>query len=727
MNTIDLSHWSIDHRASAAFADLSEALMQMLPPCTALDDDTWNVLPWVRSTRNSSVTNAYFAIIKHSDLRMLCKLWVLHARVARQTRSLAAVNYRIAAMGALSNVLGARPLASLKTDDFLAAERSLAAHYSSSYRFAGYLQQAAQWLSISFNMRLEYRSRIRRSATFGRQGTDSGRVAKLIPISILRDLINARHRPDLIERDKFFLPVFTISVGTGFRIGELALLPHHCLIKMKGGLHLRHYPEKAGRAVPRPIHPLLAEVIEDAVADILKATGPAREIAKNMRAHPPLDWSNIFSDDNAVVYFTASWAHSWTTDPAHRMMNPDGAWHTKSGRFIDAIGALEAAGGNQSEAARRLGICRLTLSNLVAAQRLARQGRLSSVRNKKARGEQRRSWDTDQRVISMEKFQRYCGIHPPRRRRVIIQAIIDEAQKLQLQGRSFAAPISNPAIETRFRRHLEPLLRDRDGTPILHRDEALLIVQKYALSEQRTTVDGDFSSITDQSIQHWLGGEARSRGTRNAEDSVFSRLGIIDPRTGETAKFTIHDIRHWLNTIYQNGGLTEDQIALIFNRKYKAQNATYDQTTSKVRADRLKQAVRDKVVVGQVADSYSRLAEFSRDDAEDYLAAVLRMINPMPHGICTLDWATTPCPHHLSCFSCRDKLPCEHLIVDPSDKSTEAELGRMQREAGLVITAIHAQGVENSPTIDHFKRIRHNVGVTLDRMRGIKSNGSLHD
>lgn len=720
MNAIDLPRWSTEHNASSAFKELSGKLTQMLPPDTAIEDDVWDILPWVRSTRNSSRRNAYFDVIKHPELKTLCKLWVLHARLTRRAHSFATVSFRIAAMEALSHVLGARTLLSLKTDDFLAAERWLLARHISAYRHAGYLHQASQWLSTSFNMRLEYRNRLRNPTVHGRYGTDDERANKLIPIDVLRDLMNARHRDCLIAKDKFFLSVLVVSVGTGFRIGELTLLPCNCLIKMKGGLHLLHYPEKTGKPVPRPIHPLFADVMEDAVADILRATNSAREIAKRMRDHPPLDWSRIFADSDALAYFTAHWAHNWTAEPAHRMINPDGAWYTKGKRFIDAIGMLDASGGNQSEASRRLGISRLTLSDLLAAQHAARKGQLPPVRNSKSRGRRRESWDTDQRVISIEKFQRHCGIHVKGGRRVQIQRILDEARALQLKGLSFPTPAADLAIEKRFRRQLDPLLRNHDGTPILHRDGALLVVQKYALSEHRSTVEGDFSSITDQSIQHWLRGEARSRGTGNHEDSVFSRLGIIDPRTGKTARFTVHDIRHWLNTIYQNGGLTEDQIALVFNRRYRAQNATYDQTSNKVRIARLRQAVRDKIAVGQVVDSYSRLAEFSRNDAEDYLQAVLRMVNPMPHGVCALDWATTPCPHHLSCFSCRDQLPCEHLVVDPADQAAEKELDRMKRESDLVISAIESQGVDDSPTIDHFKRISHNVAVTLNEMRKIR-------
>ena len=269
---------------------------------------------------------------------------------------------------------------------------------------------------------------------------------------------------------------------------------------------------------------------------------------------------------------------------------------------------------------------------------------------------------------------------------------------------------------------MRPVLKTKEGKPVIYPSEALLVTQKYALSETRSTKADEFSVVGDRQFSSWLAGEARSRGTGNHEDSVFSRLEIIDPRNEEFVKFTTHDVRHWLNTIYQNGGLTEDQIALIFNRKHRQQNAVYDQTSNRERSERMKQAIRDKIAVGNATNTYSALAEFSRDEAEEYLAAVVRMVNPMPHGVCMLDWSTAPCPHNLSCFSCEteDPGPCEHLTVDPGNKEHVQELQRIAREADLIIDAIEVQGFEESPQIDHFKRVRTNVGVVLNRIPAVE-------
>jgi hypothetical protein len=721
MSAVALAAWLVKEEAALPFRDLLDDMLGQLPGGQKFHEDNWNVISWITKVGNAKEKNARFGRIRNEDLKCLCKLWVLHARLTGSISHLTGANMRITAFGALSDVLGARSFKTLKTDDFHAAEARLEKKFESAHRLASYLQQASDWLSLNFYLRSDYRNRLTNPVVHGRYGTDDGRESKLLPSEIIRDLFKALHRDDLISKDRFFLPVLVISVAAGFRVGELATLPANCLLKVDGKLHLLHHPEKGGVPIPRPIHPLLADAVEDAVGRLIVQTKDARELAKQLRACPRLDWFNIFRDREAFRYFTAKWAHEWTANPNHLMINPAGAWYNKGNCFIDAVALYEEAGRNKVQAAQKLGVSRSTFFDLLEAQEAARLGRLPQVRNGKSRGQVRSSWDTDVRVVSMLKLKAHCGTQLKPVRLEIVRDIVDEAQRLQLQGKVYPAPQMNAEFEARFQRKIQPLLKDKKGNGVLYQDEALLVVQKYALSEHRDTNEADFTSLTLAHISRWLAGEARSAGTGNSEDSVFSRLGIIDPRTSEIAKFTNHDIRHWLNTLYQNGGLTEEQIALIFNRRYQRQNATYDQTSSKVRTARLKQAVRDQVAVGQVTGSYAQISEYSREDAEDYLRAVLRMVNPMPHGVCLLDWATTPCPHHLSCFSGSEERPCEHLVVEPFHEQTVKELERIQREAELTLSALAFQGVRQSPTAEHFERIGRNIAITLEDVRAVRA------
>lgn len=726
MNAPNLASWLSEKDANSAFAELCSDLLHLVPPDCDFNSDIWNVVPWLTKVGTKKRSNVYFKRIRHHELRLVCKLWLLHGRLTSIISSRASIELRLTAFVALSHVIGRRQFITLKTDDFNAAERWICGKYGhgTAFRRAGGLQSASYWLSVTFNLRLDYKNRLVNPAVHGRYGTDEGREEKLLPSEVLRDMLQARHRDDITIRDRFFLSVFAITIAAGFRVGELATLPANCLLRINGKLHVLHHPAKGGKPVPRPIHPQLADLVEDAIKNLIAATHEARESARQVRLNPRLDWTLVLDDRAAFRYFTAQWAHEWTKAPTNLMINPDGAWYTKEQRFIDAIGAYEANGNNKSRAAKMLGLSRVTFTDLLNAQEAARRGKLPPVRNVKRRGQTRSNWDTDLRVLSILQLEKHCNRVLNEARRALVRDIVEEAQAMQLRGKVYPAPTIDKKLEEAFLRQIRPILKDKMGNAILYQDQALLITQKYALSEQRSTKGNDFTSLSSSSIMRWLTGETRSRGTRNNEDSVFNRLGINDPRTGETAKFTTHDIRHWLNTLYQNGGLTEDQIALIFNRRYKQQNALYDQTTSTARRARLKGAIRNQIAVGQVAETYKGLADFSRDDAEAYLQAVCRMVNPMPHGVCLLDWATMPCPHHLSCFSCDDEKPCEHLVVEPRHESSIKELKRIQRESELIISALASQGVDDSPTLDHFKRVLRNIDTTLDRIHQISTEGT---
>lgn len=252
-------------------------------------------------------------------------------------------------------------------------------------------------------------------------------------------------------------------MGAGFRVGELATLPAKCLLKVNGKLHLLHHPEKGGKPVPRPVHPLLAEAVEDAVRRIIEQTKEARAIAQRLRSASQLDWPRICSDGQAFRYFTAKWAHEWTADPEHLMINPQRAWYSKGNRYIDAIGLHEAAGRNASRVSKKIGVSRQTFADLIEAQEAAGRGELPRVRNGKGRGHERNSWDTDRRVISMLKLVEHCGIQLRNERVTVIQDILDEAQALQLQGQAYPAPPLDAALEVRFQRQVRPLLKDKKG------------------------------------------------------------------------------------------------------------------------------------------------------------------------------------------------------------------------------------------------------------------------
>ena len=723
MNALELKIWLENRQASKAFTDLTQNLLDQLPKFADFQKDTWNVHDWLVRNLHGQQKNLYFAKVENQELKTLCKAWVLDRRLKVEIGPGAAEGCIYAAF-ALSKAILSRPVSTITTSDFYDAEKYLSDTYGSgtAYRRAGFLQALEGWLSRNFGLYLDYNNRLLNPIVYGRYGSEEGRENKLVPDLVIADMLKAQHRDDLIFKDQFYLSVFAIQVATGFRISELVTIPADCLIQEGGYLQLLHYPGKGGKPIPRPIHPDMQEMVLDAVETLQKLTEKGRSLATVQRSEQRLDWRLISQNTTAFRYFVEKWANEWTSKPGHLMINPDGAWYQAGERFVDAIGELKKT-SNKSAAARNLGVSRNTFYDLLEAQVAARRGELPPTRNNTLKGKQRESWDTDTRVLSMSKLMNHCEYsefnHRPGKQ---VEDVVQEAQTLQLQGEVYPAPPYNEELESQYQRLYSPLIRTKDGTPLLYPHQALLIIEKSALSEAHKTRGVDFQTITQRSFAAWLSGEKRSHGTQNHEDSVFSRLDILDPRVDDIAKFTNHDVRHWLNTLYQNGGLSEDQIALIFNRKHKRQNAVYDHTSNKVRTARLQAAIRENTALGRATETYHKIAEFSRDEAEDYLGAVTRMVNPMPHGICLLDWSTTPCPHHLSCFACESENsgPCEHLEVDARNQQHIDEIHRLEKTADLTITAIELQGVEQSPQLDHFRRVKANVKATLKLIDAIE-------
>lgn len=707
-----LTEW----RASQALTDMVADFIAMIPSGSRFEDDHWDCLEWRVLSDNRITDIVVFSDIKHASLKLLAKIWVLDGRL-KVTAGLQTARNRIQAMATLSQVLGPRALHTLRTDDFSIAEKLVSKKYSpgTAHRVSATLASASKWLATTLQRPLDFQNTLPNPRVHGRYGTEAGRKAKLISTQVLGDLLAARHRHDLHIRDRFYIDTLMVEVGTGFRPAELMTLPMNCILK-EGGLQILHLPRKGGEPVPRPVPSRLAEAVEKAIWSIQELTEPARAFLRSLAGTNSLDWRCIVREQEAMRYFVRQWASEWVANPMHRLINPEGAWCNVTGQYVDAIGALRAAGGNKSLAARVLGVDRSKFQSLLEDQEGAARGELPRVRKAARRGEVRLDWDTDRRVISAQRLIAHCAVALRKSDIQSVQDVLDEAKQAQLLGRNYPPPKSQPEMERRFVSSSKPLVKTKDGRTLLTQSDALFVLPRYFLSAARSTRETEPQNLSIKSLSSWMCGSSRSRGTRKLEDSVFTRLNIVDEETGEVAKFTPRDVRHWLKTLYQNGGLTDDQISLIFNRRNRRHTPDYDQTPNETRVERLKKAVRIKLVTGRVTETYHNvLADHSRDEAERYLDAALRMVNPMPHGACTLNWSTVPCPHHLSCFSCESETPgpCEHLIVDPRDGSQLEEVQRIIRESTLIARAIELQGGADSPQLDHLRRVVTNASTLL--------------
>ena len=712
VNVAQLSRSLTQFPDADILSNLATKLAGVLPHGVEFRDDCWDIFSWKRYRGNSKYQNIDFGTYQNSELRILVKIYVLHKRLTKNIGGNTAINY-VRSIKALDEVMWLRSDPLLTNADFERAEHRLIENSTAPSRLCGFLADFGRWLTMEVNLPISYRPKAYVNHIHGQRGTDEGREAKLIPSSVIHDMLAANNRDDLSTKDRFFLSAFTLMVATGFRVNELATLPKNCLLYDDGVVGILYFAEKFGRLGKRYFAVDMVPAVETAIAHIIEITEPGRRAVQERRQQISTDWSQILCDESATRYFVGKYAHNWTANLRHKIINPDGAWLEKEKRYVDVIG-LVAETGSKSATARKLGITRNGLDGLLAAQVSTRRGlrpNLIDSRREKART----SWDTDSRVISVLKFINESGVTVCRQKRAWVRDVISNAQELQVCGQIFPCPEPELELERKYIRKINPVVIDRDGTTLLEPEDALFVIPRYLFSETRPTRDEDYRLITDKAFSRWLLGESRSLSTGNHEDSCFSRLGIIDPRTGEIVKFVSHDVRHWLHTTYAEGHMPDEMIALIFGRKASS-NHVYNQTSSKVRRDNLADAVRQGKVYSNLTETYNRLAKYSREEAEQYLLARTLMVNAMPQGACTLSWGMQSCEHYLSCFACESGV-CEHYTIDISDPAQRCEIERLLREVGATLDYMF----EESPQYEHLSLIKKNLTTLLNNTKRRKN------
>ena len=676
-------------------------LVNFLPSPNVFDADAWNVGAWEKRSDRKRTKTLDFSSVAHAQLRDAVKVIVLQKRATNGSGYAPAFGL-IKAARELGEVLQARPIAKITLADVRRAERRLM-EVGPSY--LGALNSLIGELRRLYGIAVVYAKPKTAEVRHGTQGTEDGRAAKRIHDGILVELVALITRDDLPDFDRLFVSALAMNLGCGWRVGELVTLPKDCLFEDEHSLYVRGFTSKNGRLAPKPIAQELAPMVREAHEQIVRLTEDGRRIAREWSQSSDPVWGDVVKDQQALLHFARKVLHRWASDPDHRLINPDAAWHRDRG-WIDVLGAI-ATHSSERQAHIALGLDWGTHTDLKRQQSEARAGRLWTRRKNPTAT----SWLRDRRVCDKHTLFRLMGFASGQHHHdAAIEALIHEALDHQLSGSVLPMPPEDPDLERRFARRRPVLLRDGDKRPVLHVDEALFVVPKYFVGRQKTKSD-DWQALTPEHFIQWFGGTKTT-------PSVFERYGIVDPRTGAIAKFTSHQIRHWLETQLHKGGLTDAQLASLMNRKNVSPGSVYNQMSNAERREFAKEGIHAGIVGGVVADVVTR-ADVTKEEAEEILEARLRQINLMPHGICLKDLATEPCPHHMSCFSAAapDKGrhgACAHLLVDlrvPSQRDA-VENERAKAEA-MVEMLEDDPDLESSPQIEHFTTIARTTAAML--------------
>ena len=179
------------------------------------------------------------------------------------------------------------------------------------------------------------------------------------------------------------------------------------------------------------------------------------------------------------------------------------------------------------------------------------------------------------------------------------------------------------------------------GTQLKYSD-ALFVVRRNELNQYRPTAHCLFSLVSTRGIHHQI--------SSTGITTIFSRHGLTKS-DGTRISITSHQLRHYLNTLAQSGGLSQIDIALWSGRKDIRQNEAYDHVSVNETLDMIRGAVGDRSkMIGPLAD----LPEPLPITRQEYIELAVPAVQLTDAGACIHDWSMSPCPYHTHCIDCEE-------------------------------------------------------------------------
>lgn len=189
--------------------------------------------------------------------------------------------------------------------------------------------------------------------------------------------------------------------------------------------------------------------------------------------------------------------------------------------------------------------------------------------------------------------------------------------------------------------------------------ECLFVFGVNYFHSTRPTLNGTAALLTDGQIRDYLVGRA-------GIDSVFERLNYRE-EDGSKLKVTSHKFRHWLNTMAEDGGMSELEMARWFGRKDIGQNIAYKHMTGLQLATSIHEKRMQGSVKGPVTEAAMKIRNPIRKAEFVVSSTVTAHITDI--GVCEHNWAALPCDKHRECITCD-----EHLL----EKGNREHISRTQ-------------------------------------------------
>ncbi len=151
---------------------------------------------------------------------------------------------------------------------------------------------------------------------------------------------------------------------------------------------------------------------------------------------------------------------------------------------------------------------------------------------------------------------------------------------------------------------------------------------------------------------HWIATKCTHSMLTTFMRSSFSDLAKKYAHTSIEVDFTSHHFRHTLNTLLDEGGLSDLLQTEWFGRSNPRDTKAYQHTSREKRALMLREDIKNGQVGGKLAEQVNVLPVNVQDAI---LKARVNAVHDVGTGICVHNFAQTPCERHLQCSAdCND-------------------------------------------------------------------------
>ena len=185
-----------------------------------------------------------------------------------------------------------------------------------------------------------------------------------------------------------------------------------------------------------------------------------------------------------------------------------------------------------------------------------------------------------------------------------------------------------------------------------------------------------YTMSSGKSIAHWLTVECThsmlTTFLRYIDDLVEEYAGLED-----VPEFTTHAFRHTLNTMLDEGGLSDLLQTEWFGRSDPNDTKAYQHTSPEKKALIIREKLKNGEAGGMLAEQIFNLPIEIQDAV---LAARVQAVHDVGTGLCTHNFSQLPCERHLQCSA-----ECKDYVWVKDDKQ------RVNEQKRILAITVHAQ------------------------------------